>query len=141
VVWEYNPGCKIQAPLSYWGHYVISHREREFNVSYRPPGEHHHVGEFETLEEAKSAAIEHDRKEMAKAVGVLSPAARLKTWRLSRGLTQAQVAALLGVPKNTVSRWEQQARGLRGLYRRAVEELMSGEGNPTATNERKGSNQ
>jgi transcriptional regulator with XRE-family HTH domain len=55
----------------------------------------------------------------------LSPAERLKAWRAERGLTQAQVAALLGVPKNTVSRWEQQARGLRGLYRRAVEELMS----------------
>jgi transcriptional regulator with XRE-family HTH domain len=56
-----------------------------------------------------------------------SPAARLKAWRAERGLTQAQVAEMLGVPKNTVSRWEQSARRLRGLYRRAVEELMAGE--------------
>jgi transcriptional regulator with XRE-family HTH domain len=60
-----------------------------------------------------------------------SPAARLKAWRLSRGLTQAQVAEMLGVPKNTVARWEQQARRLRGLYRRAVEELMMTESSQT----------
>lgn len=57
--WKRNPGSKIQAPLSYKGHYVISHRENEHTVSYRPPGQHHHVGTYKTEEEAKKAADAH----------------------------------------------------------------------------------
>lgn len=58
--WEYSPGSRIQAPLSSRWHYVISHRPDEFTLSYRPPNEHHHVGTFKTLQEAKDAAAEHE---------------------------------------------------------------------------------
>lgn len=56
--WKYHEGSEIQAPLSSWGDYVISHRSYH-TVSYRPPGQHHHVGTFDTAEEAKRAACEH----------------------------------------------------------------------------------
>lgn len=59
IEWTEHPGDAIQAPLSSGGHYVISHRTNEFNVSHRPPGEHHHVGKFTTLKEAKDAAETH----------------------------------------------------------------------------------
>lgn len=58
--WEENPGEPgIQAPLSYCGPYVISHRFAHHTLSYRPPGEHHHLGAFATAEEAKAAAEAH----------------------------------------------------------------------------------
>jgi hypothetical protein len=58
--WTFVLGAPgIQADLSYAEHYVISHRPERFNVSYRPPGEHHHVGCYLTLVEAKRAARAH----------------------------------------------------------------------------------
>lgn len=55
--WKSDPGMPgIQAPLSFGGDFVISHRPQNFTVSYRPPGEHHHVGSFGTLRQAKAAA-------------------------------------------------------------------------------------
>jgi DNA-binding transcriptional regulator YiaG len=40
---------------------------------------------------------------------------RLKQWRFSRGLSQRQAAAHLGVPKRTLQEWEQGRRSPRGL--------------------------
>lgn len=64
--WEELPGSSIQAPLSCSGHYVISHRIREFTVSFRPPREHHHVGTFNNLRAAKKAAEAHNTEELAR---------------------------------------------------------------------------
>lgn len=49
-------GVKVQADLSVAGDYVISHRHENYNVSFRPPGTHQHVGAFKTLALAKKAA-------------------------------------------------------------------------------------
>jgi hypothetical protein len=58
--WTAYPGVKgLQAPLSSSGHYVISHRPGEHNVSYRPPGQHVHVGTGKTKAEAKRLAEAH----------------------------------------------------------------------------------
>ena len=52
--WKHNPGCAIQAPISWRNDYVIPHRGDEgdggqgHNVSYRPPRQHHHVGRYAT---------------------------------------------------------------------------------------------
>lgn len=55
--WKFAAGVPgIQADLSYAGDYVISHRREQFTVSFRPPGQHHHVGTFKTLALAKRAA-------------------------------------------------------------------------------------
>lgn len=51
----------VQAPLSFAGHYTISHRAGEHNVSYRPPGEHHHVGTYKSAAIARAAASFHHR--------------------------------------------------------------------------------
>jgi len=60
--WESDPGIPgVQAPLSFAKDYVISHRHKNFNVSFRPPGQHHHVGTYMTLAAAKRAAYEHDK--------------------------------------------------------------------------------
>lgn len=66
--WKSSSGSNIQAPLSWWGDYVISHRPNDYTVSYRPTGHHVHVGSFTTLALAKAATREH---------AVLSPEARL----------------------------------------------------------------
>ena len=60
--WKESPGSDIQAPLSGAGPYMISHRKNEHNVSYRPIGEHHHVGTYTTPEAAKQGAEEHAKK-------------------------------------------------------------------------------
>ena len=39
----------------------------------------------------------------------------LKSWRLQRGLSQAKLAALLGVKPLAVSRWERGERGIPAL--------------------------
>jgi hypothetical protein len=55
--WKFAEGIPgVQAALSYADDYVISHRTEEYNVSYRPPGQHRHVGTFKTLPAAKRAA-------------------------------------------------------------------------------------
>ena len=74
MVWKKRRGTKNMAPISYSGPYVITHRsqhvlgptydspskvERSFNLHYRPSGEHHYLGTFETLRAAKRAAREH----------------------------------------------------------------------------------
>jgi len=60
VRWKRYAGVPgIQAPLSGWDDYVISHRQANHTVSYRPKGHHVHVGSFETEAEAKRAAREH----------------------------------------------------------------------------------
>lgn len=41
--------------------------------------------------------------------------------RKARGMTQAQVAAALGVTPNAVPRWERGEQVPRGLYRQALE--------------------
>lgn len=52
--WEENEGSDKQAPLSYAGRYVISHRPNNFNLTGHKPYEH--LGTFKTLDEAKTAA-------------------------------------------------------------------------------------
>jgi hypothetical protein len=66
VRWKRHPGSAIQAPLSGWGHYVISHRPQNHTVSYRPRGHHVHVGSFTTETLAKRAAREHAKLSSAK---------------------------------------------------------------------------
>jgi hypothetical protein len=60
--WKREPGSRVQAPISHGGkahHYVISHRPEEHTVSYRPPGQHHHVGSYRSERDAKAAAQAH----------------------------------------------------------------------------------
>ena len=63
--WSHSEGCQIQAPISWFGHYTISHRGdveaggQGHNLSYRPPREHHHVGRYATAREAFEAARRH----------------------------------------------------------------------------------
>lgn len=59
IIWQENFGSAVQAPLTFGNGYVISHRPNQFIVSYRPEGQHIHIGEYETLENAKSAAENH----------------------------------------------------------------------------------
>jgi hypothetical protein len=69
--WRSRRGDEVQAALSYTDDgYVISHRPNNFTLSYRPkiPGdrfgstEHHHVGSFGSLREAKSVARLHAKQ-------------------------------------------------------------------------------
>lgn len=57
--WRSRRGDKIMTPLSYLGDYTISHRPRDFTLSFRPTGEHHHVGSYPSLARAKAAAVSH----------------------------------------------------------------------------------
>lgn len=65
ITWKEDPGCAIQAPLTYGGDYVFSHRyeglERSpvFCGSYRPKGEHHSMRWFTSIDQAKEAAERH----------------------------------------------------------------------------------
>lgn len=65
--WKFHEGAKVngrqvQADLSGSGDYVISHRPGDFNASYRPTGQHHHVGSWPTLVLAKKGCEEYERK-------------------------------------------------------------------------------
>lgn len=70
--WKFIQANSNTAPLSVAGPYVISHRWNivptqgyetrkvlYFTLSYRPPNEHHHIDNFDTLESAKDAAQNH----------------------------------------------------------------------------------
>lgn len=57
--WLHRDGDAVQAPISYSGGYVVSHRLNRHILSYRPPNEHHHVGVFETAADAYIAAEAH----------------------------------------------------------------------------------
>lgn len=60
--WKKEPGSAVQAPISHGGSahdYVISHRRDQHTVSYRPPGQHQHVGSYTTERAAKAAAAQH----------------------------------------------------------------------------------
>jgi len=61
--WRLIPGDHISATLSVSGDYVISHRKARqkglFTVSYPPGGQHIHVAQCETLDQAKRAAEYH----------------------------------------------------------------------------------
>lgn len=59
IKWDRAEGNKNSAPISYSGDYVISERPDLFTLSFRPAGQHIPLGQFETLNEAKSAAEEH----------------------------------------------------------------------------------
>jgi len=59
LVWEQIDGDEIQADLSVAGDYVISHRVKRYTVSYRPEGEHVHVGTYPSLRRAKVEAQKH----------------------------------------------------------------------------------
>lgn len=71
--WYSDPGQPgIQAPLSYTDegqdHYVVSHRAGQHVVSWRPPGQHIHVGQWDTPEKAIEGAEKHARREQAGTV-------------------------------------------------------------------------
>lgn len=57
-------GVLVQAPLVYRGPYTISCRDACFTLSYRPEGEHHALGSFETLARAQQTALRHERGEV-----------------------------------------------------------------------------
>lgn len=61
--WKHDKGSQIQAPISWKGDYVVSHRGDEsgkgHNVSFRPTGQHHHVGSYPTAQAAFQAADQH----------------------------------------------------------------------------------
>lgn len=74
--WKKESGSAVQAPISHGGDahdYVISHREGQHNVSYRPSGKHEHVGTFATEKEAKTAAEAHARGERKPKVKIVGP--------------------------------------------------------------------
>jgi transcriptional regulator with XRE-family HTH domain len=52
--------------------------------------------------------------------------AKIRAERLRRDLTQERAAALLGVDRVTLARWETEARAPRGLYAKAVERFLAG---------------
>ena len=54
-----NPRPDIQADVVSAGDYVISCRPGRFVLSHRPQGKHTPVGEYPTLEMAKSIAEKH----------------------------------------------------------------------------------
>lgn len=65
LVWEFREGSKICTPLYFAGHYVISHWNEghaveNFILSFRPPGQHHHVGQFTSLKDAQNVAERHN---------------------------------------------------------------------------------
>lgn len=60
--WKRYAGSEIQAPLICAGDYVISCRPQQYTVSYRPPGQHHHVGTFVDENAAKLEACIHHRR-------------------------------------------------------------------------------
>ncbi len=66
-------GRKVQDDLSGSGDYTISHHgPGEFNASYRPTGQHHHVGTYPTLAEAKKGCEQYEKKRLGKtAIGTI----------------------------------------------------------------------
>ncbi len=61
--WEFYKGTDVQADLLCAGDYVISLRTDSYNLSYRPPGQHKHIGEYINLDTAIFAAeCDHERK-------------------------------------------------------------------------------
>lgn len=66
--WKFYKGSKVQADLSGSGDYTISHRPGEFNASYRPTGEHHHVGTYGTLAEAKKGCESYENRRLLPSV-------------------------------------------------------------------------
>jgi hypothetical protein len=56
IQWQYREGTEVMAPIWWWGDYVISCRPNRYILSYRPTGQHKHIGIYDTLETAKSVA-------------------------------------------------------------------------------------
>jgi hypothetical protein len=79
----------VVAPISYGDahHYVISHRTGDHTVSYRPPGQHHHVGSYKTERDAKAAAQQHadtgtaPPSNTASSIAAWGPGGPPKEWR------------------------------------------------------------
>ena len=59
LIWKSRATEPHMAELSYSGDYVISHRRDNFTLCFRPTGEHHNLGSFQTLEIAKGTAEVH----------------------------------------------------------------------------------
>ena len=63
--WSHDEGSQIQAPISWFNHYTISHRGdveaggQGHNLSYRAQREHHHVGRYATAREAFEVVRRH----------------------------------------------------------------------------------
>jgi hypothetical protein len=95
--WTSADGCHVngvlvQAPLVYSGHYTISCRVGSFALSFRPDGEHHALGSFETLAKAKRMATRHRRGEV-EAKQIWPPSGvGAESWPFSEG-HKARVAA------------------------------------------------
>jgi len=61
--WRREKGSSVQAPILWWGDYVIVDRGKYFNLLYRPQGQHHFLGEFSSLAVAKKAAEGHSHSQ------------------------------------------------------------------------------
>jgi hypothetical protein len=57
--WQHTPETKKVTALTFSGDYIISHRPECFTVSYRPTGQHYHVGQFQNVADGQAAAEEH----------------------------------------------------------------------------------
>ena len=60
--WEFIPATNLCAPLHLGGDYVISERNNDCILSYRPPNQHIPCGRFPTVEEAKKFAESHNKE-------------------------------------------------------------------------------
>lgn len=50
----------------------------------------------------------------------------LRTTRIARGLTQSELAEILGVHRQTVNRWERGAIGIHPAMREKIERWIEG---------------
>jgi transcriptional regulator with XRE-family HTH domain len=53
-------------------------------------------------------------------------AGRITHWRVSQGISRKKLAKKLGVDESTLARWERGDRAPTGLYRKLVENLLTG---------------
>lgn len=59
--WEFIPETKNVSALSISGDYVISHWGDYFILSFRPTGQHIHLGKFSEFKKTKDRAEEHNK--------------------------------------------------------------------------------
>lgn len=63
IEWKHDPGCKVQAPLTFGEGYVFSHRRESgewvFCGTYRSKSEYEPLGWFRSIGAAKTAAERH----------------------------------------------------------------------------------
>ena len=122
--WKRYPGIpNVQAPLSGWGHYTISHRQNNHTVSYRPPGHHVHVGSFPTEAKAKNAAHYHAKlSPKQRLVGDSSLSAMRGTSRGAHGNRKSTAPATL-LRMGSRESFEVPPRAWKHFYDLAVKDI------------------